>query len=60
VGISAFRKAFDKPGAEVGRHGDDLAGAMVWLLPSTSGLNAHYQAKDFARLFRKLRQDLDS
>jgi TDG/mug DNA glycosylase family protein len=28
----------------------------VWILPNPSGLNAHYQAADLARLFRQLRQ----
>lgn len=60
VGVTAYRKAFDEPDAQVGRHTDDLAGDRVWILPNTSGLNAHYQAKDFARLFRRLRQDVDS
>jgi len=28
----------------------------VWVLPNPSGLNAHYQPKDLARLFRELRE----
>ena len=60
VGITAFRKAFDRPKAEFGRHDRDLAGALVWLLPSTSGLNAHYQAADFAKLFGQLRRAFDA
>lgn len=60
VGITAFRKAFDRPKAKFGRHDRDLAGALVWVLPSTSGLNAHYQAADFARLFGQLRRAVDA
>ena len=60
VGITAFRKAFGRPNAKLGRHDHDLAGALVWVLPSTSGLNAHYQAPDFARLFGQLRRAVDA
>jgi len=31
---------------------------MVWVLPNTSGLNAHHRPSDFARAFRDLRQAL--
>ena len=56
VGITAFRTAFERPGAKLGRHDEPLAEATIWLLPSTSGLNAHYQPRDFARLFGELRR----
>jgi TDG/mug DNA glycosylase family protein len=55
VGIGAYRVAFGRPRATFGRQPDDLAGALVWVLPNTSGLNAHYQAAGFARAFRELR-----
>lgn len=58
VGIDAYRTAFGRPGATVGRQGARLAGAIVWVLPNPSGLNAKYQAADFARLFRALRKDV--
>jgi TDG/mug DNA glycosylase family protein len=28
----------------------------MWVLPNPSGLNAHYQIADLARLFRELKQ----
>jgi TDG/mug DNA glycosylase family protein len=37
----------------VGPQPDDLEGAAVWLLPNPSGLNAHYQPPELARLFRE-------
>jgi TDG/mug DNA glycosylase family protein len=55
VGIGAYRTAFDRPDAAFGRQPEDLAGALLWVLPNTSGLNAHFQAADFARAFRALR-----
>jgi TDG/mug DNA glycosylase family protein len=31
----------------------------VWLLPNPSGLNAHYQLNDLAKLFGELRQTIE-
>lgn len=43
VGITAFRTAFGRRTAAVGRQEERLGGAGVWLLPNPSGLNAHYR-----------------
>jgi len=56
VGVGAYRTAFDRPQATAGRQPEDLAGALLWVLPNTSGLNAHYQAQDFAGAFAALRR----
>ena len=58
VGIGAYRTAFDRPRAEQGRQREDLAGAVLWVLPNTSGLNANHRPADFARAFRELRVSL--
>jgi TDG/mug DNA glycosylase family protein len=58
VGIGAYRTAFDRPRAQPGRQPDDLAGAALWVLPNTSGLNANHRPADFARAFRELRLSL--
>ncbi len=55
LGISAYRLAFRQPKAVLGRQAEGLGGAAIWVLPNPSGLNAHYQAKDLARLFQELR-----
>jgi double-stranded uracil-DNA glycosylase len=60
VGIGAYRIAFDRPRATVGLQPEPLAGARVWVLPNPSGLNANYQARDLARLFRALRRGVDT
>ena len=52
VGISAYRTAFDRPGATIGRQEEGLAGVELWALPNPSGLNAHYQVEALARLYR--------
>jgi TDG/mug DNA glycosylase family protein len=56
VGIGAFRIAFDRPDAALGRQPELCDGALLWVLPNTSGLNAHHQAADFARAFAALRR----
>ena len=56
VGLGAYRVAFGKPAATVGPQSDLIAGARVWVLPNTSGLNANYLAEDFAEQFRDLRR----
>ncbi len=60
VGVGAYRTAFDRPHAMVGSQPELLVGARLWVLPNTSGLNAHYQAKDFARAFAELRHALEA
>jgi TDG/mug DNA glycosylase family protein len=55
VGITAYRTAFDRPGAVLGPQDERLEGARVWVLPNPSGLNAHHRPADFARAFRALR-----
>ena len=56
LGITAYRAAFQNPKAQLGLQPEKLAGANVRLLPNPSGLNAHYQANDLAKLFREVRQ----
>jgi TDG/mug DNA glycosylase family protein len=56
VGLGAYRVAFERPRAAVGSQPERLAGAALWVLPNPSGLNATYQARDFARLFLALRR----
>jgi len=54
VGITAYRVAFADAKATVGRQ-DTRGDMLTWVLPNPSGLNAHYQAQDFAELFREFR-----
>ena len=55
LGVTAWRLALGRPGDTVGRQPTDLAGAEAWVLPNPSGLNAHYQLPDLARLYAQLR-----
>lgn len=56
VGITAYRTAFDRPAAIVGAQVDRLEGARLWVLPNTSGLNAHHQLPDLTAAFAALRR----
>jgi len=55
LGLGAFRSAFGRASASVGRQPEDLAGSRVWLLPNPSGRTAHYQLAALASLFEELR-----
>jgi len=56
VGVTAYRTAFGRADAQVGRQPDTIGSAGIWLLPNPSGLNAHYGFQDFVRLFTELRR----
>jgi TDG/mug DNA glycosylase family protein len=60
LGISAYRAAFKLPKASLGRQSELVCETIVWVLPNPSGLNAHYQPKDLARLFRELRVTIEA
>jgi TDG/mug DNA glycosylase family protein len=56
LGIGAYRVAFTHPRATLGPQSEAIGPSRVWILPNPSGLNAHYQAPDLARLFSQLRE----
>lgn len=55
LGVGAYRTAFDRPKAKLGLQPELIGKTSIWVLPNPSGLNAHYQPKDLARLFTELR-----
>lgn len=56
LGVVAYRDAFKRPLARLGLQEEAIGETKVWVLPNPSGLNAHYQARDLAKLFRELRE----
>lgn len=56
LGISAYRSAFNRPQAQLGLQSKTIGHTKIWILPNPSGLNAHYQIADLARLFAELNQ----
>jgi TDG/mug DNA glycosylase family protein len=60
LGLGAYRTAFNKPKAAVGRQDEQMGNTVLWVLPNPSGLNANYQRADLARLFTDLRLSVQS
>ncbi len=54
LGISAYRVAFGRPRAGVGRQAEPIEGAVLWVLPNPSGLNAHYQQPALTAAYAEL------
>ena len=54
LGLQAYRTAFGKPDATVGRQPGHLADAVLWLLPNPSGLQAHYQMSAMSEMYADL------
>jgi TDG/mug DNA glycosylase family protein len=54
LGITAWRLGFDRPRASAGRQPERVGGAQTWAVPNPSGLNAHVQLPDLARVYAGL------
>ena len=59
LGIGAYRTGFNQPKAHLGLQDEKIGETKIWLLPNPSGLNAHYQLNDLAKLFGELRQAIE-
>jgi TDG/mug DNA glycosylase family protein len=60
LGLTAYRTAFDRPDAVIGPQAETIGDTRVWILPSPSGLNAHYQLDDLAAQFAALKAAVDA
>lgn len=56
LGVTAYRTAFGERGAQVGPQERTIGGTRIWVLPSPSGLNAHWTPTALAGEFARLRQ----
>jgi TDG/mug DNA glycosylase family protein len=56
LGVTAWRQAFGRPRADLGRQSERIGGAVTWVAPNPSGLNAHHQLADLGRLYGLLRE----
>ena len=41
AGVTAYRTAFGRPKASLGRQPEEIEGSDLWVVPNPSGLNAH-------------------
>jgi TDG/mug DNA glycosylase family protein len=55
LGVTAWRLATGSPRAALGRQPEPVGGAVTWVVPNPSGLNAHHQLPDLARWYGQLR-----
>jgi double-stranded uracil-DNA glycosylase len=55
LGVQAYRIAFRRPQATIGRQSEQLVHTGLWLLPNPSGLQARYQLPEMISLFSELR-----
>jgi TDG/mug DNA glycosylase family protein len=55
LGVTAWRTAFRRPKAVLGVQSERVGGALTWVLPNPSGLNAHHRLPDLARLYAQVR-----
>ena len=54
LGLQAYRTAFRRPDAVIGRQPELLGGSLLWLLPNPSGLQAHYQLPEMNEMYEAL------
>jgi double-stranded uracil-DNA glycosylase len=54
AGVTAYRTAFGRPKAVLGRQDEPLAGAQLWVVPNPSGLNAHETIDSLAARYREV------
>jgi TDG/mug DNA glycosylase family protein len=55
LGMGAYRTAFARPRATIGRQRERLSRADLWLLPNPSGLQARYGFAEMAAMYEELR-----
>ena len=59
LGVGAYRTGFGRAKAKLGLQPETIQDTRLWVLPNPSGLNAHYQGQDLARLFQELRLSVE-
>ncbi|WXB20296.1 G/U mismatch-specific DNA glycosylase [Pendulispora albinea] len=57
VGVVAYRFAFGRPKAVVGKQDETIGTTRIWVLPNPSGLNAHWTPAALAGEFARLRRE---
>ena len=60
VGIGAYSTAFERRAAAMGPQEETIGTSWGWVLPNTSGLNAHFTPARFVEVFREFRAAVDA
>ncbi len=58
LGLGAYRTAFNRTKATVGRQDEMIDETRLWVLPNPSGLNANYQQAALTKLFAQLKAEI--
>lgn len=53
AGVTAYRSAFRLPKATMGQQPEPFEGALLWVVPNPSGLNAHETTESLAAAYRE-------
>ncbi|MFJ8855935.1 G/U mismatch-specific DNA glycosylase [Streptomyces sp. NPDC102437] len=56
LAVAAFRTGYGWPGSTVGEQDLRIGATRVWVLPSPSGLNAHFPPRRLSKEFARLRR----
>jgi len=59
LGIDAYRKAFKRPKAKIGRQMEPIGEATLWVLPNPSALDGHYQREQLKQLAQELHKAIE-
>ncbi|CNM25173.1 G/U mismatch-specific DNA glycosylase [Mycobacterium tuberculosis] len=54
LGITAYRAAFNDPGATLGKQRSPYPAAELWVVPNPSGRNAHASVSALAAAYREV------
>lgn len=54
AGITAYRTAFDRRGAAMGKQPESMGRSELWVVPNPSGLNAHETISSLAEWYRSV------
>ncbi len=57
LGVQAYRTAFSRPRAIVGRQEGCIGDTGLWVLPNPSGLQARYQLAEMVEMYAELRAE---
>jgi TDG/mug DNA glycosylase family protein len=59
AGVTAYRTAFGRPGAGLGRQPEPIGQSEVWVVPNPSGLNAHETIGSLADWYRRVAESAE-
>jgi TDG/mug DNA glycosylase family protein len=57
AGLTAYRTAFERPKAVLGRQPETIEKTRLWVVPNPSGLNAHETIDSLATWYRLAAED---